>query len=480
MSEVKRVTKNSVFVFSARIMEAVLNLAVFAVVARYLGVEGFGVYSVVIAVIWVLSPMIFLGLNQILARDVAVNREHAPYAVGNGILLNLLMSVPVFGFAMVIAPLFEMQADSVIALSIAIGTFVLKGFAKNYFGVIIAYERMKFLTVISFVTRLAEVVFIVFVSMFDLGFVNLFIASFTAELLGVTVCMVLFSRKLELPGPRVRLKEIVPLLKECLPVTASLFLMEAFLYVNVFILKMFSTDLDVGLFQGPHKILTRLQMFPMALFVALLPVFSRMAGDAEARDKFDLLFAGTFKWILVVTLPFSLTCILFSDQIIMLLFGGEFLRAGAALRILLLAFPFLCLNVLCRYLFLILKKYRVRVISDSVLVLGNIAVSAALVPSYGFIGACIGTLSAILVQTVLNIFFLSGHFREARLKQTVFAPVFSGILLFSLIFGLDGVDNIVLFPTGILVYILTLFIFKTFSEEDILYMKRMIGIRKGI
>ncbi|HDO25537.1 MAG TPA: hypothetical protein ENG95_02680, partial [Nitrospirae bacterium] len=95
MSEVKKVTKNSIFVFSARVIEAILNLVVFAIIARYLGVKGFGLYSFVIAIIWVLSPMLFLGLNQILARDVAVNKEKAPHSIGNGLVLNLLMTMPV-------------------------------------------------------------------------------------------------------------------------------------------------------------------------------------------------------------------------------------------------------------------------------------------------------------------------------------------------------------------------------------------------
>ena len=327
MSEVKKVTKNSIFVFSARVIEAILNLVVFAIIARYLGVKGFGLYSFVIAIIWVLSPMLFLGLNQILARDVAVNKEKAPHSIGNGLVLNLLMTMPVLVFAMIIAAVFDMDRTPTISLCIAVGTFLFKAFARNYFAVIIAYEKMKFLMVVSIITRVTEVLFMIFVAMLDLGFINLFIASFIAELLGVIACIVIFRKKFLISRPKVVTGEIVPLLKECMPITTSLFLMEAFLYVNVFILIIFATDIDVGLFQGPHKILTRLQMFPMALFVAFLPMFSRAAASEETAHKFDELFARTFKWILIVSLPLSMVGVLFSNEIILLLFGKEFFQA---------------------------------------------------------------------------------------------------------------------------------------------------------
>jgi len=302
MDTAKRVTKNSFFVLTARVTEVVFNLVVFSLVARYLGIEGFGVYSFVIATIWILSPILFLGLNQILARDVALNPEKTAILIGNGMILNMLMTIPTLILVIAIINIFNMSSEAAVALFITIATFISRAFIRNFFGVIIASEKMKHLTSITVITRASELLMIFAIVILDLGFINLFVASCIAEVLGFIACLILFRKIFAMLKIEVNTKEIWNLFKDCLPVTLSLLLIEAFLYIDIFVLKLLASDTDIGLFQGPHKILTRLQALPMAIFVALLPLYSRLAGSQETIDDFNSLFVKTFRLILIIAL----------------------------------------------------------------------------------------------------------------------------------------------------------------------------------
>ncbi|MBI5492879.1 MAG: flippase [Deltaproteobacteria bacterium] len=474
MTGARRIAKNAVFVLAARVIEAALNLAVFALVARYLGIEGFGVYSFIIAAIWVLSPLVFLGLNQILARDVALDKDNAASAIGGGIILNILMTIPLVIASLFIILIFSLDRTGIIALFLTIAAFIPRAFIRNFFGVIIAYEDMRHLTFVTVVTRVAEVALIYAVVAFDLGFTAIFTASFLAEAFGFIVCLVLFRKIFAVLRIRVDWRQIKHLFMECLPVTISLLLVEAFLYVDVFVLKFMASNADIGLFQGPHKILTRLQMIPMAFFIVFLPVYSRLVGSEETMESFNQLVSKTFKLILIFALPISIFGVAYSDRIIRLLFGEAFIKAADSLQILLWAFPFLCLTTLYRYLFIALKKQRLIVVSDTICVLCNLILDIILVPSYGFVGASYGTLGAIIVQFAVNYVLLFRQFRKTSWQKAFLAPACSAAALGLFTFGFGRADSVTSLAVGLVVYFVALFFLKTFSAEDLLFFKNSI------
>lgn len=480
MNQVRKIAKNSLFVLTARVLEAVFNLLILTQIARYLGIDGFGAYSLVLAITWVLSPMLFLGLNQILARDVAIVRERTSDILGNALVLNLLMVLPVIVCAIPVIYIFGMDRISIIALFISVGYFIIDAFIRNFFGVIIAFEEMKYLTWITLINVLTELVLVLLVVHFDLGFLSIFLASGSAGLISLFACLLLFMEHFLLPRIRVNFKNLYDLFVTCLPLMISLFLINGFLYVDVFVLKFMGSNADVGLFQAPHKILMRMQVLPMAFFVVLLPVFSRLAQTNETLENFRKLYAKTFKMTLIFALPVAVIGFAFSDVIVLFLFGQEFSKSGLSLSILLLAFPFLCLTTLCRYLLIALKKQKLVMFSDGVCLITNFVLDIILVPRFGFIGASFGTLFALVIQSLTNYVLLSEHSRDISWLETVLAPVAAAVIFVLFLFGIGRHNHIILLPVGIVLYIGTLFISKGFSAEDMIYIKKILSYKKTL
>ncbi len=465
------ILSNTLYVLLARVSEGGFSIVVFALVARYLGVDTFGVYAVVIATMWILFPFLSLGLNQILARRLAVSPDDVSTTIGNGMLLTVIMLIPVVVCVFFVIKIFAFEKMVNIAFFIAIGISVVRAFTKNFFGAIIASERMAYLTFITLSVKVLEIVNILVVIYLNLGFIFIFIATFVAEFLGFIVCVFLFRTK----GPCIDKKYLTPLLKECIPVVASLFLVQGFLYTNVFVLKFLSTSTDIGLFQGPHRILIRIQMLTMSFFVAFLPLLSRFASSEENISKFNKFFAKTFKLLLIVTLPISIAGIIFSQDIIILLFGEDFSPASNALKILMISFPFLSLNVLYRYILLALQKYRVRVTSDVVGFFSNIFFSILFIPPFGFVGASIGMTMAVVAQFVFNSFIFAPYLQVTCLRKTFVVLTVSGLVVFLMVFWLNDINRLVLLGLSVLIYAGLLFSSRSLSREDVLYLKTLVG-----
>ncbi len=471
MGLLKQIAKNSFFVLTARLSEVFFNLLVFAIIARYLGIEGFGRYSFVLAAIWVLSPLMFLGLNQIIAREVALDLKKSSSAIVNGMILNLIMVLPVMICSLVIIHLFKMDKIETAALFITIATFLPRSFLRNFFGVFIAHEKMEYLALTTFIPRGVELILISAVIFFDFGYFNIFVASCIAEIIGMIACWIIFKKKFSFFYPKIETKEIWILFKESLPLMFSLFLIQAFLYVGIFVLKSMTGNTDVGLFQGPHKILTRLQILPMTLLIPMLPLYSRLAASRETLESFNALFEKTLKWILIFVLPITIIGIVSSERIILLLFGREFYRAGSALQILLLTFPFLCLTTLQRYLLIALKRQKLIIVSDSLCVIFTLLTDVILVPLFGFIGASIGTVVGIAIQCGITSIFFIEHLKALAWQKAVLAPAGAAIVLTLSIFGLGKPDSLMLLPVHLFLYSISLFFFKALSREDIHYFR---------
>ncbi|NWG32634.1 MAG: oligosaccharide flippase family protein, partial [Rhodocyclaceae bacterium] len=75
MKPVHRVFKNISAMLVAEALGFPLNFVLTLLLARYLGVEGFGNYSFVMAFVLVFQLIADAGLSNILIREIAVNRE---------------------------------------------------------------------------------------------------------------------------------------------------------------------------------------------------------------------------------------------------------------------------------------------------------------------------------------------------------------------------------------------------------------------
>ena len=89
MSETsKRVVKNSLSRLSGYAVGAGLFFMTFVLIARYLGVEGFGRFSSILACVGIIQRLADMGVRNILVRNMAVDREN--FALYLGIARTLM------------------------------------------------------------------------------------------------------------------------------------------------------------------------------------------------------------------------------------------------------------------------------------------------------------------------------------------------------------------------------------------------------
>lgn len=115
------VRRNSAWMFGSRTLRAFVAAFYFALLARSLGVSGYGAFSGVCALAGILSPFASLGTGNLLIQEVARDRDAFPVRWGNCLLITCLSGAAfcaiAAGLARIVLPL---SFPSTLVLCIAI------------------------------------------------------------------------------------------------------------------------------------------------------------------------------------------------------------------------------------------------------------------------------------------------------------------------------------------------------------------------
>lgn len=476
-----KIAGNSMWALASRGIEAISAIVVIPIAARYLGVEDFGIYSFIMAISWMLSSFLILGLPRILARDIAQDRQKASEMVSATLSLIALIAIPILLITFVIALSFNEHAREVTAALISIIGIIFMMCSRIFISVFIAFERMKLSAVIAFTISLSLLVFTTSTVYFNLGFISLFVAFSASNFLGLLIAGFLASKYFSIvPRLKMQLDKIKYILKESLPIFISQLLVQAQQFVGVFILQAMSSYSDVGLFQAPQRILSRMQMLPIAFMIGLLPLFSRLSASEESKDELKTTVLSVCKILLIISLPVSIFGFIFSNDITLLIFGENYLQSSSVLKILIFSINFAFLSTVFESLFIAAKRQRSMVFINVIGLLSASLLCLLLVSSYGYIGASIAYTVSSLVVICAALFFLKDIIGINDILITISRPLLGAAIMGLCFQYFKGINLILLLIMGISVYFAALFIMRTFSLKEIQFMKKAAGIRKPI
>lgn len=470
------VAKNSLFVLSARILEAVVGLVVILIVARCLGVELFGRYSLILAVVWVLSPLLALRCTpHIIIREIVKDRTGAQSLIGSSIVLSTLLAVPVAVLAFFAGWAFHLDGPSFAALFITIGYFLLKTWISELTSIYIAVEKMHYEAIASYCVSFFELLAVSLVFVMKGGFLAVFLATAGANLLALAVILVMV-RKFRI---RMATDKIRYLFRESLPLAGSRLFTQAYLYVDVFILKVLTTDLEVGLFQSSQRIVVRLLILPMSLGMSMMPRFSRMAIEPTGKELKQM-FDQWFKAVLFLSLLITFTGYALSEEIIKYLYGSSFSRATVSLELLFFAVPFFFLNYLAQITNIACGKQIYVLAAEGLAFASDFALDIALIPSFGYMGASWATLCGAIVLCVVDFSLIPKYLKTSRLLTVAGQSVAAFCAAFFLFRYLASWNKGVALASGVMVYAGVLIMTNFFSSEDMQTVKKVFGVKTAV
>jgi len=410
-STLREIIANAGWLFGLRILRSLLAIFVMAWVARYLGREDFGVFQYSIAYIGLFGPLVILGLQGIVVRDIVREPEARDEILGTTFVMRLVGGFT--GFTLVLLTIYFVRRDDPtvrLVTSIAALTLFLQAFycIDMWFQSQVQAKFTVFAKGVSLIiSNLLRVVAILKgapVQAFAL------ILVFDAIIVGSGLVIAYRAQGYRLRNWRFSPVRMKNLLSQSWALILSGALTIIYFSIDQVMLGQMAGDAVVGVYSVAVRLSEVWYFIPVAIATSVFPALirSRERGEkiyyARLQQLYDFL-----AWLgLAVAIFFTFA----SGRVIVLVFGEQYAAAAPILSVHIWAGVFIFLKVAMSRWLLNEGKLVFLFISSGLGAIINVTLNLLLIPRYGGMGAAVATVISYAVAGLFACFLYRPTWRS--------------------------------------------------------------------
>lgn len=464
MAIARKIAYNVVFNVITKVLSTILALVGIAFITRYLGKEGFGDYSTVLAFFAFFGSVADLGIYTITAREISREGADEKKILGNAFALRLISSVAVFLITPAIIYFLPYSPNVKLGILIAAGSFVFSSTYMVLNGVFqknLAMDRVASAEVIG---KLIQIGVIVFAVQNDLGFITIVMSILTAMIFNFFTVLFLVKKyiPLKLQFDFVYWKKF---LKESAPLGFSAIIVFIYFKIDTIILSILKTSTDVGIYSAAYKVIENISFFPSMIIGLMFPIFSRhIFAD---KKQFTHLADETLKVFIILIVPLVVGTLFLSEGIINLIGGSAFLEAANTLRILIFALVFIFFGNLFNNI-LIASNFQKKMLRIFIAcAVFNVCANLIFIPKYSYTAAAVVSMLTEFFVALMGLILTIKYVDYKPRLQKFFQIIFSGIAMSAFLFAFKGKSFLISALGSSIVYFAFLWITKTITIKEL-------------
>jgi O-antigen/teichoic acid export membrane protein len=401
-----------------RALNLALGVGVTLLLVRTLGTEGFGRWSVLLAVIGFVSYFGSLGLAQVAVDRAAADPDRSPHWFGALVTLRLTLIGPVTLLSLGVC--LALADDTAMRIAAVLVCATLPVAVLSTLSVVFQLQvRNVVVTAIELGNSILWAAAVAAIALLDGGLVAM-AAGFLAVATVTNVAYIVLALRAS-PVHFRRSRPLWPdLLRQGLPVGIGGLLTLGYGYVDQVIVFEIAGVRDAGLYGAVYRIYERAQFLPAAIMTTLFPLF--VAARDHDPERVRRLFHTSVDYLLLTSLPVLAITLAGSEPITRLLFGADFIDAAPALPLLMATFVVVSIGYLTGYLIVAYRLQRSFVLIAIGALIFNVAANLALVPSYGFMAAAWLTLATEVLVMSLSLWIVCARMGVAPSGRNL-API---------------------------------------------------------
>lgn len=471
MNIAQKIAKNTIVLLISQVIMYGLAFLYTIYSARYLGVEGFGILSFALAFTGIFNVLADLGLSTLTTRDVSRDTTLTNKYVVNIIFIKIILGIITFLLTATTVNLLNYPKETtyivyIISLSIIVGNFSI-----ILYPIFQAYQKMEYQALSQILNSFVLFISALFAISQGFDIVKFATIYLTTNLIVLIYNFIVYFLKFGMIKINIDFKFWRYLIKEALPLSLSLIFSTITFRIDTVILSSIINNTAVGLYTASYKLMEATLFIPMVLSIAVLPVFSNFY--LSSKKSLEISYEKSIKYLIILGLPASVGTTLLAREIIILIYGQGFTDSIISLQILIWTIPFIFLTYIFKVFFVSTNKQTVLLKIIIINMIFNIILNITLIPNFSYIGASLVTVLTELLSAILCFHFLSRFIVKINLIKLIFKPIFACIIMaLFLIFVKTNIFITVLF--SVLIYFTTLILLKTFEDDDLMLLKRII------
>jgi len=471
MTLVRKIAYNIMISAGARLVGIALSLVNIGFIARYLGQEGFGSYSLILVFLSLFNILADLGLYSLMTREISRPGANEKEITSNIFTLRVVILLILLVLAIIAIWFFPYPVQVKIGVVIVTLAILFLSASQVLMGIFQKYLKTDRAALAEVIGRAFQLGLSILFIYLDLGF----FAILLALVVGAGAIFVLnffFARKyvpVTLAFDFSYWKEV---LKMATPIAISLvFTLIYFKIDSIFLSLGFinrssgNPISDVGIYNIAYKVLEGVIFFP-AMFVGLImPLLSKFAF--WDRDQFKKIFQKTLDVLIIIMVPLVIGLLLLSLPIVNLIGGKEFSVSAPVLQILSFAIGLIFLGNLFGVSIIALNKQKIGAWIYLSGMIFNIVTNLIFIPKYSYIGAASTTVATEFLVTVLMIILICRTIHYFP-RFNVIKPFIAGLAMGLFIYYFHNSNIFLLVGAGAIIYFAVLYLIKGIKKDEIL------------
>jgi O-antigen/teichoic acid export membrane protein len=409
----KDILKGSFIIFIFKVLGASSLFLTYIMIPRYYGIDTFGIFNLIFAIIMVGTVITRLGLDIYVIRVIPTltkDKEQISLFLKSVLKILFISSFLVTILILLISDTLDTYLFKSIDASLYINILALMILPYTLFNVLVeVFRGLDDIKIYSFFRNLsqnASIALLLAISIFfSLNFDPIYILFTSIMIITSAVVFVLYGfLKKHNISIRIKGKYNNKILKNSYPMFLTASIMFIMAYVDSFMLSYYLDEYQVGIYSACISLSMIISFIPMAIGGYISPKISFAYANKD-REEVKNIYKNSFKLIVITSIPIFLTIIYFSNFFLGL-FGAAFTVASTTLLIVSIGF---LSESLCGPVGFILnmtdnQHLFMRILFISLII--NISFNALLIPIYGINGAATGLLLSMLFWTVSSFIVL--------------------------------------------------------------------------
>jgi O-antigen/teichoic acid export membrane protein len=379
------VVRGTAWRVSAYVVGVLLTGAASILLLRYLGVDDFGRYATVMAIVAIVGGVSDAGLTIVGTRELARRPKGSPRIELLGQLIGMRMVFTPIGVALGVgfAALAGYDGELVVGTALAGAGLVVVNTQATLMGLLPVELRNLRLAIADTVRNLITTTVIAGLVVAGASLVAFFAGQIVVGVLLLAVTPLIVRREW-LSRPRFALEAWRTLLGKALAVAVAYTLGLVYFRLLLIMLSLVSVDREIGLFGTSLRIYELLVGIPVLVLGVALPVLSAAASQAE-RFRYQLLRVSEGA-LLLATVTAAGTG-LAAEPIVTLLGGEAYRDAAPVLQVHIAGFVPMFLANVCATTLVAIDRQRSLILLNGLALAFLLLIGALLVPAHDAIGA---------------------------------------------------------------------------------------------
>lgn len=472
MDTARRIAKNTILLLVSQIIVSILFFLSMLYSARYLGATGFGILSTALALTAILGLFSDLGLNTLTTREVSRNTSLADKYLPNMLLMKLVLAFVTFGSIALVSNLFYSQEVLHVVYILSLST-ILDSFSSTFYSIFQAYEKMEYQALgkaLGSFLLFAGTIISIYYGLTVLAFAYVYFI--TSLIILVYTSIICVQRFFLLPKIEVDLKFWKTIIMKALPLSLVLIFGVVYFRIDMVLLSIIKGNAATGIYSAAYRLMDFMTFVPVVFTTSILPVMSKFY--LSSKDSLKISYKLSFKYMVILGLPIAVGITILAKDIILLIYTADFEQSIFSLQILIWTIPVLFLTYLLSTVITSINKQNVLCKVMFLSMLANIVLNLTLIPLFSYLGSSLVTLISELIVFVLCFYYVSKFVCKIEIQNLILKPAVASVVM-----GLFLVYvHINLFLTILIafcIYLVVLIILKTFSKEELVLFKNVLG-----